>query len=193
LEADTHAGAWRLDGERFDRVVIASTPTEAARLTRDIAPLWSETTASLRFEPIVTVYMRSAGARLSEPMLALRSDAESPAQFVFDRGQLGGPAGLLAFVISGAEPWVERGTAATLRAILQQAQVALAEQLRSPLEPLQVLVEKRATFRCTPQLTRPTMCIAPGLYAAGDHVDGPYPATLEGAVRSGLRAARNLR
>jgi monoamine oxidase len=27
---------------------------------------------------------------------------------------------------------------------------------------------------------------------AGDYVDGPYPATLEGAVRSGARAAANL-
>jgi monoamine oxidase len=27
---------------------------------------------------------------------------------------------------------------------------------------------------------------------AGDHVEGPYPATLEGAVRSGLEAAEAL-
>ncbi|MDP3604157.1 MAG: FAD-dependent oxidoreductase, partial [Polaromonas sp.] len=32
--------------------------------------------------------------------------------------------------------------------------------------------------------------LAPGLLACGDYVDGPYPATLEGAVRSGLQAAR---
>jgi monoamine oxidase len=37
------------------------------------------------------------------------------------------------------------------------------------------------------------MRIVPGLVAAGDHVDGPYPATLEGAVRSGLAAARQPR
>jgi monoamine oxidase len=55
-----------------------------------------------------------------------------------------------------------------------------------------VLIEKRATFRCTPGLTRPSMHVAPGLTAAGDHVAGPYPATLEGAVRSGLQAARHL-
>ena len=36
---------------------------------------------------------------------------------------------------------------------------------------------------------RPAATIAPGLWAAGDHVAGPYPATLEGAVRSGLAAA----
>jgi monoamine oxidase len=33
------------------------------------------------------------------------------------------------------------------------------------------------------------MAIAPGLFAAGYQVDGPYPATLEGAVRSGVAAA----
>jgi squalene-associated FAD-dependent desaturase len=183
---------WVLDGERFDRVVMAATPLEASRLARAIAPAWSESAASLRFEPIVTVYLRAAGARLPEPMLALRSDDRSPAQFVFDRGQLGGPPGLLAFVISGAAPWVERGVEATLHATLGQARTVLARQLTEPLEPVQVLVEKRATFRCTPKLARPAMHIAPGLYAAGDHVAGPYPATLEGAVRSGLQAARQL-
>ena len=34
------------------------------------------------------------------------------------------------------------------------------------------------------------MVIAAGLLAAGDYVEGPYPATLEGSVRAGVRAAR---
>lgn len=33
------------------------------------------------------------------------------------------------------------------------------------------------------------MQIAPGLWACGDYIDGPYPATLEGAVRSGMQVA----
>jgi predicted NAD/FAD-dependent oxidoreductase len=33
------------------------------------------------------------------------------------------------------------------------------------------------------------MDVAAGLVAAGDYVDGPYPATIEGAVRAGVRAA----
>jgi hypothetical protein len=53
---------------------------------------------------------------------------------------------------------------------------------------LRVLTEKRATFKCTPALDRPPAWIAPGLAAAGDYVAGPYPATLEGAVRSGEAA-----
>jgi len=39
---------------------------------------------------------------------------------------------------------------------------------------------------------RPPLHVAPGLAAAGDHVDGPYPSTLEGAVRSGVAAVQAL-
>ena len=52
--------------------------------------------------------------------------------------------------------------------------------------------EKRATFACTPNLQRPPARIAPGLWAAGDYIAGPYPATLEGAVRAGLAAAQGV-
>ncbi len=184
--------SWRVDGELFDHVVLATTPVEAARLAQALAPDWSRTAASLRYEPIVTVYMRSAGTRLPEPMLALRADVKSPAQFVFDRGQLGGPAGLLAFVISGAQAWVDLGVEATQQAVMHQANTALAQHLRSPVLTVRTLIEKRATFRCTPGLQRPALRIAPGLHAAGDHVEGPYPATLEGAVRCGVAAVRSF-
>ena len=61
------------------------------------------------------------------------------------------------------------------------------------LQPVQTIVEKRATFACTPSLQRPAQQIANGLLACGDYIAGPYPATLEGAVRSGLEAARSMR
>ncbi len=183
---------WRVDDETFDRVVLAATPTESARLAAGIAPTWAHGVAALRYEPIVTVYLRSVGTRLPEPMLALSSGTHAPAQFVFDRGQLGGPDGLLAFVISGAQTWVDQGLDATAQATLAQARAALGSYLRSPLAVVHTLAEKRATFRCTPGLRRPGARIAPGLVAAGDHLDGPYPATLEGAVRSGVQAAALL-
>ncbi|HYN63598.1 MAG TPA: FAD-dependent oxidoreductase, partial [Candidatus Limnocylindrales bacterium] len=120
---------------------------------------------------------------LAAPMLALRSGPGAPAQFVFDRGQLGGPAGLLAFVVSATH--VPR--AQLQRDVLRQA----ADQLGlRTLQPLQTIVEKRATFACTPGLQRPPMHVAPGLAACGDYVEGPYPSTLEGAVRSGMAAAQ---
>ena len=182
--------AWRVDGEPFDRVVVACGASEAARLAAPHDMTWAEDARRLRFEPIVTVYARCERLRLREPMLVLPSDAERPAQFVFDRSQLGGPEGLLAFVVSGASPWLDRGMAAVEHAVLAQAREALELRPERSLEVVRTIVEKRATFRCTPMLRRPPMRIAPWLVAAGDFIDGPYPATLEGAVRSGVAASR---
>ncbi|NVO05343.1 MAG: desaturase, partial [Rhodoferax sp.] len=109
--------------------------------------------------------------------------------FMFDRGALGGPAGLLASAVSASSD--KRATLPDK--VLRQAQAQLAMALQgTPLQHVQTVVEKRATFACTPGLLRPAQAIAPGLLACGDYVAGPYPATLEGAVRSGLAAGRSL-
>jgi hypothetical protein len=190
----TRAGTgWSVDGERFDAVILACTALEAARLAEPIAPAWAAAASALRHEPIVTVYAHSPGTRLPEPMLALACDADRrPAQFAFDLGQLGGRDGMLALVVSGASAWIERGPQAARDAALAQAREALGAHLRAPLVPVRTLTEKRATFRCVPSLRRPAGAIAPGLLAAGDYVDGPYPATLEGAVRSALEAVQRI-
>ena len=176
--------------ENFDAVLLACPPPEAARLATGTMADWAAQAAGLQHEPIATVYARvvpgeSAANKLPQPMLALHCSADAPAQFVFDRGLLGGPAGLLAFVVSASV-----GDKALLSAqVLAQGQAQLGLQL----ELVQTIVEKRATFACTPGLQRPPAQIAPGLLACGDYVAGPYPATLEGAVRSGLQAARLLK
>lgn len=194
-ELDPDGPGWRLDGEVFDAVVLACGATESARLTAGHAPRWSAEAGALQYEPIVTVYLQATGAQLAAPMLALAADVDRhPAQFVFDHGALGGPPGRLAFVISGAARWVERGREAIAAATLAQAQQALPRGTwPQPPRVQNLLTEKRATFRCTPGLGRPAAAVRPGLWAAGDHVAGPYPATLEGAVRSGIAAARAIR
>ena len=185
---------WKVDGRPFKHVVLATPPAEASRLMAALQPAWAQAASALHYEPIVTVYAQSQGTRLREPMLLLKSDeTKNPAQFVFDLGQLGGPEGLLAFVVSGAAPWVAQGADATTAATLVQAHAALGAALKSPLQMVKHLTEKRATFRCTPALARPAGLIAPGLFAAGDYVAGPYPASLEGAVLSGLEAARGIK
>ncbi|MGR4868003.1 hydroxysqualene dehydroxylase HpnE [Variovorax sp. LARHSF232] len=179
---------WQLDDEPFERVVLACAPWDAARLVRGAgieAGPWLDAAEGLRYEAIATVYAQGASRRLAAPMLALRNGPDAPAQFVFDREQLGGPAGLLAFVVSAS---------ATERDGLQaQVLAQAAKQLgETGLRVLQTVVEKRATFACTPGLVRPPAQIAPGLMACGDYVEGPYPATLEGAIRSGAGAAFQL-
>ena len=194
-------GRWQLAGtggaaqgseatEAFDHITLACPSWEAARLVDGLASTaglaaaarWSATANALRFEAITTVYAHASGARLPLPMLALRNTAGHPAQFVFDRGQLDGQQGLLAFVVSASD-----GDRALIeQQVLQQA----AAQLGLPgLRPVQTVVEKRATFACTPGLQRPAMQVLPGLTACGDYVEGPYPATLEGAVLSGTAVA----
>jgi predicted NAD/FAD-dependent oxidoreductase len=192
-----HAGGWRVDDEPFDAVVLASTASEAARLAQPVHGGWSATAAALRYEPIITAYLADATLRLPHPMLALKSGGDAPAQFVFDLDAISGAArrsGCFAFVVSGAGPWVTAGRTSCAQAVLRQARHQWPGAFTGPDEQvLQHLVaERRATFACTPGLDRPPRQIAPGLVAAGDHVAGPYPATLEGAVRSGLAAADAL-
>ncbi len=190
-----HQQKWRVFDEYFEAVILATSASNTARTlmqsaliaTKSIANQmrsWATLANALPFEAIATVYAQSPGAALAQPMLALRSEAMAPAQFVFDKGQLGGPQGLLAFVVSACQ-----GTRESLQAqVLSQAQT----QLGLTLQAVQTIVEKRATFACTPGLQRPPQHIAPGLLACGDDVEGPYPATLEGAVRSAVTAVACL-
>ncbi len=191
LQAD--GTGWRVDDQPFDAVVLACSAAEASRLCAALAPDWAHMAAQLRYEPIVTVYLQAPGARLARPMLALEAGAAAPAQFVLDLEALGGAAGVFAFVLSGARGWVDRGLEATATATLQQALTAFPPGTW-PQAPtlLHVAAEKRATFQCTPGLQRPAAHVSPGLWAAGDYVAGPYPATLEGAVRSGRHAAHSV-
>ena len=53
-------------------------------------------------------------------------------------------------------------------------------------------VETRARVVCTLGLARQSAASSPGLAAVGDYTDGPYPATLEGAVLSGLAFANAI-
>ena len=204
--ANDSALHWQLDGEVFDAVILATPANESARMVLGAADAldanasatttttttamrdWADIAQALKHAAIATVYARTEhgdSAQLARPMLALRSGPTMPAQFVFDREPLGGPAGLLAFVVSAFEG--EREALASQ--VLKQADV----QLQLPrLRHVQTVVEKRATFQCSPQLVRPPMQIAPGLLACADYVDGPYPATLEGAVLHGTAAAAML-
>ena len=186
VRAITPEGAgWRVDDEPFDRVVLACAPWEAARLAADLAAPWSVAADALTHEAITTVYLHGEAAALPAPFLSLRCTPDAPAQFAFDRGRLGGPRGLLAFVISASTDDRE--------ALQRQVQAQAREQLgQDGLQPILTVIERRATFACTPGLVRPAMRVAPGLVACGDYVEGDYPGTLEGAVRSAIAAAATL-
>ena len=177
----------------FESIELACPAREAARLVGSTTGLstsdqaaaasWAAQAQALDFTAIATVYLYAPRLRLPLPMVALRSGPEAPAQFVFDRGQLGGPTGLTAWVISNSP--TDHRDALTAHVVAQARSVLAPWGLRSSdsLQTIATLVDKRATFACTPGLQRPARSVVDGLTACGDYVEGPYPATLEGAVR----------
>ncbi|WP_051516420.1 hydroxysqualene dehydroxylase HpnE [Herbaspirillum sp. RV1423] len=181
----------------FDGVVIATAPETAADLLEGIDGAFDTTPLrAFTYEPITTCYLQyPVQLRLKQPLYALTDNPDTTAwgQFVFDRGQLSHAetdAGLLAVVVSAAGDAIAQGHAALADGIAAQ----LARQLQNPLlkTPLwsKTISEKRATFSCTPALSRPDNTnMPPGLALAGDYVAGDYPATLEAAVQSGIKAA----
>ncbi|WP_310614650.1 hydroxysqualene dehydroxylase HpnE [Limnohabitans sp.] len=180
--------AMHQDATPDNAVLLACPPWEAARLTADIAPVWSTLCAELPFTAIATVYLHCKDdlfKGLTRPMVALHSDAKSPAQFVFDKGALSTQHGLLAAVVSACT--AERDD------VTEQVHAQVCEQLELlNVEVVQTIVEKRATLACTPMLDRPASFVADGLWACGDYIRGPYPSTLEGAVRSGQQVITQL-
>lgn len=195
---------WRIavsgDGSKealpvFDAVVVATQAAHAAALIEaipNVPPI-----PAFAYEPITTCYLQyEPGIRLARPFFALLDDEESSrwGQFVFDRGWLDvGQAGLLAVVVSASSQAIALGHDVLARSIGAQ----LAEAFHNPrfASPLwtKVVSEKRATFSCTPALLRPSNETGiEGLVLAGDYTASEYPATLEAAVRSGMRAAALL-
>lgn len=187
------APRWQLGNHKFDHLVIATPAWDAAHLLEKFNAAWASTTRQLRYETIATVYVQGPlDFKLPLPMLALRTTQGSPAQFAFDRGQIytkAGTPGLLAFVVSAnklSKEDVTHQVMGQLSALLiQLGQDALRIEA---FKVIQTVVEKRATFACIPNLKRPSARPCQGITVCGDYVEGPYPATLEGAIISGIQA-----
>ncbi|MBB3212004.1 squalene-associated FAD-dependent desaturase [Herbaspirillum sp. Sphag1AN] len=189
--------------QSFDGIVLATGPEAAAELLGEISESGDGSNIDLlrqmTHEAISTCYLQyDPTLRLAAPFYALRDDPQQHCwgQFVFDRAQLSDDprdAGLLAVIVSAADLAIELGhTALAARITAQLAQQLQNPQLQSPRWS-KVVSEKRATFSCTPGLRRPDNSSLPqGLALAGDYVAGNYPATLEGAVLSGIAAAQRI-
>lgn len=194
------AGGWLLSAGRhtgrYRHVVVATSASQAQALLGDIA---AELADALEFdtEAITTCYLQyAAHVTLPSPMLAMVDDPDRNhwGQFVFDRGQLdSAQAGLLAVVISASGSAHAAGAQALEQSVAGQLAHAFRRpELGSPLWS-KAITEKHATFACVPDLKRPSNATGhDGLWLAGDFTDGRYPATIEGAVQSGLGAAAQL-
>lgn len=193
INAITHDGAaFRLDsGAAFDQVVIAVAPQHLSKLVAGLPEMAGIVAQVHRFEwePIVTAYLAyREDVRLPAAMVGV---AGGHAQWLFDRGRIYKQPGLVAAVIS-AHGHHDALDADALAMAIHAEITDIVPDLPQPRWH-RVITEKRATFACTPGLSRPpTVTPVPGLALAGDYVAGDYPATIEAAVRSGVAAARAL-
>jgi squalene-associated FAD-dependent desaturase len=182
--------------QSFDAVVVATASWQAAGLLRQLPDTGSVVAEldAFGYQPIATCYLQYDPAlRLDLPFYALADDPQAShwGQFVFDRGQLDpGMAGMLAVVVSAAGACFDLGREQLAAMLARQlAQVFGRPELATPAWT-QVIIEKRATFACTPGLARPSGATGLSrLVLAGDYTASDYPATLESAVKSGTAAA----
>jgi squalene-associated FAD-dependent desaturase len=179
---------WHCGEHEADAVVLACSAIEAARLTATMAPDWSALARALPAEAIATVELVAPNVRLPAHMVALTG---GPAQFLFDLGQIDGDRGPRQgrFTAVASAVMAELSQGLDEVALRIRAQVAAQVPGMAQAQAGPAHADRRATFACTAGLKRPPSRVAPGLWAAGDYVEGPYPATLEGAVQAGLQAA----
>jgi squalene-associated FAD-dependent desaturase len=170
-------------------VIVGASPARIGNMLSELPLLNTaiEQTSQYDYQPIYTIYLQyPSHIQLSSPMLGL---TESLSQWVFDRGLLCGQHGLMAVIIS-AKGKHQTLTQEALALTVAKELHACFPQLEKPLWH-KVIAEKRATFSCTVNLARPAqMSPYPHLYLAGDYTYADYPATIEGAVRSGLNCAQ---
>jgi uncharacterized protein with NAD-binding domain and iron-sulfur cluster len=170
-----------------DVVIVAVPHDRAARLL----PIDSRL-ARLGSSPIVNLHLVYDRRVLDLPFAA---GVNSPVQYVFDRTASSGltRGQYLAVSLSAAEAECTM-TAAELRERFVSALAELLPAARSArVEEFFVTREHAATFRAAPgaRALRPRSRTRwPGLLLAGSWTDTGWPATMEGAVRSGQAAAR---
>lgn len=126
---------------------------------------------------------------------------DSPLHVVFDKGPVALPSGQRAFLLSGivsaAHEMVDWPADRIAQMARQQIQAFLPEARRWQMVHHRIVKEKRATFSAIPGLAAHRPLVMAGeqersignLLIAGDWSATGWPATMEGAVRSGYRAA----
>jgi phytoene dehydrogenase-like protein len=161
-----------------DRVVLAVSPAEAERL------------AGLEFgfdySPIVNAHFELEGLSSARPRMV--GVLGAAAQWILLRGSIA------SVTVSAADDLADLPAEQVAGQLWTDVRASLRLIGLTPTETLprhRIVKERRATIRQTPGLRRPGAVTAwRNLFLAGDWTDTGLPATIEGALRSGVTAAR---
>jgi hydroxysqualene dehydroxylase len=167
-------GSERIELGSSDRVILAVPAAVAGALLPDLQ-------APTEFRAIVNAHYRVDPPRGLPPLLAVLS-GQVEWLFAFE--------GRLSVTISGADRLMDTDREALARALW--VEIAQLTGLPQDLPAWQIVKERRATFAALPaqeRLRPPAQTRWRNLLLAGDWTQTGLPATIEGAIRSGNRAA----
>jgi len=210
VQLGTSARSISFGGRRVNGVVTADGFVEAAvvvsavpfdRLDKLVSRTMREADGRLQgleeiqVSPILGVHLWFERKIMTLPHLVL---VDSGVQWLFNKGTDSEGRQHLHAVISAADEWMPLSEPQILERVLADLHRALPGA--AGLKPVQArcIKEKRATFAATPDSVSRRPSAAPehargpaieNLYLAGDWCDTGWPATMEGAVRSGYAAA----
>lgn len=164
-----------------DRVVLAL-PAEA------LPALLPDLTVPDRFHPILNAHFRLPTVPALPGGLPMLGLVGGVAEWLFVRGDV------VSVTISAADTLIAR-PADDLAALIWRDVATVLTLDPEACPPYRIIKERRASFAATPtqEKRRPDTRAAGGnLLLAGDWTDTGLPATIEGAIQSGHRAARMI-
>ena len=175
-------------------LVLAVPHEQAARLVPAEVHANAESFANLGHSPIVNLHVIYDRPVMEHTFAA---GVGTPVQWVFDRSAAAGLTigQCLAVSLSGATAYAERPTEELRAMFVPELARLFPAAAEARVTAFYVTREHRATFRPSPGTLRlrPRATTAdPRIALAGAWTDTGWPATMEGAVRSGRQAARNI-
>ncbi len=178
-------GGELIDG---DAVVLTVPPERAARMVdpavlamdRRFGPM-----SRVEHSPILGVHLVFDRPVLARPHAVL---VDRPTQWLFRKDAEGRK---VHAVISACDEWIGLGEEEVTARVLVDLHACVPDSRGAALLASRPVKEKLATFAPTPavEALRPGTTGASGIFLAGDFVQTGWPATMEGAVRSGAMAA----
>jgi len=186
------AGGFALSGGARNEAVDAVIVTTPLRVSAALGAFDREADLErLGTSPIVNVHIVLDRTVTELPIAAC---VDSPIQFVFDRTASSGVASgqCLAISLSAADSYIGLGSSELVSTFVEALGAVFPRARKARVVDAVVTRERAATFRGAPgtRAFRPqTSTGTPGMFLAGAWCDTGWPATMEGAVLSGQKAA----